>query len=263
LTNPIRCFLAITTAVLGLGCNDDGEVRTEPEASIAPDAGSADTGADAAACGRETITVVEGVGAVPNTFDRSVDAMLAEVLGAYSGTFDWDPLADLPVTHAGTSSPLTMNIGYDGGEIRLIEVTWHGEPHPIWPGEVPDCTNRIEIDARLEFATEDGLFAESWPTALEGEAFMYAGLHFRQELDFATHQGALKFNDFGGDRENNGHIMHHDLLSLALTGRFAAGTCDGYLACEYELELSPPDGGPAMPMGLAIGSHATYMAQRE
>jgi len=131
---------------------------------------------------------------------------------------------DGPVTidHAGTTSPLTVTVTYDGGEVRLTEVELLGQS----PGEaVEPCGNELEIDVTLEFATEDGLFAETFAVPLlanshsEGpQPSFYFPLHLEAFV------GQLALDDFTYE---DGEINE-----LTLMGQFEDGLVQGGLGME-------------------------------
>ncbi|MBK8265381.1 MAG: hypothetical protein IPK80_29135 [Nannocystis sp.] len=158
---------------------------------------------EGAGCGEETVTVLDDLSQIPAGFTLSPDQLLDGALGPFGGAFTWSQ-SDGPFTsaHAGTSSPLTMSIIYEGGEARLIEVERHGGYPNGQEGGVP-CSNTVEIDLLLDFATEDGLFNESQVEAtLRIDAYGWEGDNERTliwQLDFGSLVGALKSSDFSFD----------------------------------------------------------------
>ena len=166
--------------VVALGCDPKG----------------ADDGPEVGLCGEETVTVWTDLDATPPTFERSVSEMLADVEGSYAGSFEW--LSEdgfIGVTHAGNTSDLVLDLSYGGGEVRFYEYSGHGQFPGGFLGGIP-CSNRIEVDGRLEFSTADGLFAESQVTALYAESIQGDALVLRHPIDFESLAGSLTLDDF-------------------------------------------------------------------
>jgi len=153
-------------------------------------------------CGEETVSVVEDLGAALAGFDGPANDYIAQLEGTFAGDFSWMP-DDGPVTneHAGTSSPLTMTVTYEGGEVRLTEVELVGQP-PQGGLELEGgvCSNILEVDVTLGFATEDGLFAEAFeiPVRIYSDS-EYAKPGFYFSLDMAALEGQLALADFSVD----------------------------------------------------------------
>ena len=61
----------------------------------------------------------------------------------------------------GTTTPLTIDVDYDGGEVRFHDNEWIDDGGTdIAPAT--GCLDTLEVDARVSFATMDGAFAEAW-----------------------------------------------------------------------------------------------------
>jgi hypothetical protein len=151
-------------------------------------------------CGDEVVSVVDDLSQIPPGFESSAADIIAAVAGSFEGTFTWsESNGGWTVTHAGTESVLTAGLTHAGGEVRLFEVELEGEPPN---GELVGlCGNYLQVDMQLDFATADGVFAESltvpvWipvPGSESTPAYYY-------ELDFATHMGSLTAADFTVDQ---------------------------------------------------------------
>ena len=187
-------------------------------------------------CGVETNSVIENLDAAPITFDRSVNEIIAGAAGEYAGEFNWLANDGFETAHAGTSSPLSMTLSYEGGEVRLREVAQHGNLPGGQLGGSP-CSNSLEIDARLLFSTEDGLFDEDLDVTLRVEAIGGSGVQLNYDIDFATHQGSLVYEDFSfGDSE---------VTNIVLGLGYAGATSDGYLGMEvFDAEFDVVGFGP-------------------
>lgn len=133
---------------------------------------------------------------------------LAEQAGPSENTLRWreDPLF---FTHPnrGLSVGQTVRVTYSSGEVRFVESVRDGDIG--WPPL--DCTPRIEIDATVEYTTEDGLFRETWPAVLSAsskQAFTWTS-----DVDFKNTQGTLTEDFFTFDPDQK-------LESLSVGGRF-------------------------------------------
>ena len=183
-------------------------------------------------CGDEVVSVVESLDEIPAGFDSSVADILAEIGGNFAGTFTWTDGegGGWTVTYAGTQSPLTASITHDGGEVRLYEVELDGMPPDGELGGL--CNNYLQVDMQFDFATEDGVFAETltlpiWipgPDAESLPAFYY-------EIDFATHMGSLTFEDFMIDQGT--------VTGVVLSGQIEETGLIGEVGMEVELSEGP------------------------
>jgi hypothetical protein len=151
-------------------------------------------------CGDEVVSVLDGLDQIPAGFDSSAADIIASVAGNFAGTFTWtDVESGWTVSYAGTASPLTAALTHAGGEVRLFEVELDGLPPDGELGGL--CGNYLQVDMQLDFATEDGAFAETltvpvWipePDSESMPAYYY-------EIDFATHMGSLTLADFTVDQ---------------------------------------------------------------
>ncbi len=117
--------------------------------------GDANQSAEGAGCD-ETVTLLAQDEDSPLGFSADdildfAEAAHEEILGYPSGEATW----------------LTVTISYDAGEIRFVD----SEPAEVeGDSEVqlaaPYCEDRLEIEARVTFATDDGLFDEQQETVL-------------------------------------------------------------------------------------------------
>lgn len=207
---PSRHLLRVTL-LLPLACDSagggSGSEATGFEATGSSSGGAAtsdESGTDDEAstgstsgCGAETTTVLTDPSAPIATFDVSATELLDAVAGSYVGELTWRPNdGPVTVTHAEQSSALTVTIGAPATEVRLIEVELHGA-YPFGNEGGAMCSNRVEIDTLIDFATDDGTFAERWPATLRyGAAFGEPALSLYHAIDFAAHQGTLAESDF-------------------------------------------------------------------
>jgi hypothetical protein len=172
------------------------------------DGGDGDGDGDAIGpCGEETISSLptnpEDYFTSPlDAFDgQSVNDILAVIEGNYAGAFTWGPAEGVVIpSHAGTESPLTVTATFTGSDAILTEVPLAGQ----WVEDSPLallCTNTLELEVTLDFATEDGVFDESLVvlvTAIshgdpEGSGTDPSVYH---HLDMDAHQGSLTIADF-------------------------------------------------------------------
>jgi hypothetical protein len=79
----------------------------------------------------------------------------AEVLALAQGTHE-----SVLENADGTSSPLTVSVIYDKGEVRFMD------SEPVDDGSGIEfaigCTDWVEVDVSVSFSTADGAFAETW-----------------------------------------------------------------------------------------------------
>ncbi|MFV8755452.1 hypothetical protein ACNOYE_33300 [Nannocystaceae bacterium ST9] len=230
-----------------LGDQPDGETggESESESDSDSDGGNLDAESDGGnptdsdsdtedepgnpgACGEETLTIITDLSEVPAGFDRSVSNIIQDASGIYAGTFTWnDNDGPVTITHAGTSSPLSMDVDYVDGEVRLTEVEFAGEfPNGQEGGE--PCSNHLEIDVKLEFATEDGLFAEALVAPLD--AYSHSedpGPKFYLDWGLLEgHMGSLSIDDFA--------FADATIEALILSASFADDQASGGLNMQVE-----------------------------
>jgi hypothetical protein len=208
MTNTLR-LACIMSLVGALACDskagsEAGEAGSETGMGDGDgDSGDGDGDANESVfgdCGDEVVSVFADLTQTPPGFDSSANDIIAAVAGSFEGTFTWSAEAGgWTVTYAGTESPLTAALTHAGGEVRLHEVELEGQPPN---GELVGlCGNYLQVDMQLDFATADGVFAESltvpvWipgPDSESTPAYYY-------ELDFATHMGTLALGDFMVDQ---------------------------------------------------------------
>jgi hypothetical protein len=187
--------------------------------------GDGDGDGDPGGCGAQTVSIIDDPNEELPGFAELVVDYLAVAEGTYLGEFVWSP-NDGPrtVEHAGTMSPLTLSVTYEGGEIRLTEVAHVGELPGGDPGGFA-CSNTLEIDVRLDFVTDDGLFAESFEIPLL--VYSHGGpsvptLYF--SLDMDALQGQLSLDDFS--------FEDGEITDLILTAEFSGDAVNGGLGME-------------------------------
>lgn len=209
----------------GDGDNGDGDGDGDPGDG---DGDGDPTGQGDGDCGEETVTIIDDPNATLPGFDGVVADYLGMIEGTFVGQFEWLP-NDGPtmIEHAGTMSPLTVTVSHDGGEIRLTEVELVGEFPNGNNGGVP-CSNILEIDVTLGFATEDGLFAETFMVPIsissvtDDQFPSLPGIYF--PLDMAALDGSLALDDFA--------FEDGEITDLVLTGNFEGNAVSGGLMME-------------------------------
>ncbi len=199
---PGAVAVLATMALLG-ACDDQGPSE-EPDPCA--DDGECDPSEDPSGdgfvgCGEETTTVITELSAVLPGFEQSPADLLASIEVESSGEFVWRP-NDGPITvaHAGQTSSFEMSVDHDGGEVRLIEVELAGSFPDGQEGGQP-CANRLEIDTTISFATDDGLFAETWNATVDHSPSVDgwpegSGVRLYRPIDFSAHKGTLAASDF-------------------------------------------------------------------
>jgi hypothetical protein len=227
----------LTLTMLGTACDlgdksigndtgaDQGETGDPGDGDGDTEGNEAGYGGD---CGEEIETVINDLDAALAGFDSVAADYIALVEGTFVGEFSWLP-EDGPVTveHAGTTSPLTMTVTYEGGEIRLIETELVGQP-PQGDGGLEEgdvCSNILLIDFKVDFVTEDGLFAESFEipiTFLSHSELSTPSYYFTLDMDAI--QGELALDDFVVDQG--------EVSALVLTGQFDGDVANGSLNIE-------------------------------
>jgi hypothetical protein len=232
--------LLIATCVLGLAAcetktNDeagDGETGTAGGDGDGDQGdGDGDNEAQSGDCGEETVTVLEDLAQVPPGFSVSPADMIAALEGNFAGTFSWGPAdGGWTNTHADMTSPLTAAITHNGGEVRLIEVELLGQP-PMGDGGPNLCSNRLSVDVELEFATEDGVFAETLAVAMGVLADPGDTWGFGWDIDFDQNGGTLDLADF---MANDG-----DITALVLSGQASPAGLTGELGMEVTSGMGP------------------------
>jgi len=124
------------------------------------------------------------------------------------------------VAHAGTSSPAELTVGDTPVEVRLVAVERDGQ-YPDGQDGGTLCSSRLQIDADVEFRSDDGLFAERWLSTFEyRKQDAPAGLSMSQRLDFETHEGTLSESDF----QFNGASVESISLSAGFANRSVSGS---------------------------------------
>jgi hypothetical protein len=212
------------------GGEDTGEEETTDEG----DGGDFEEGNDttdgddepsSGLCGEETTTIITDLTTIPEGFELSVEDIIASAEGNYEGTFSWNE-NDGPVmiTHAGTSSALTMALAHLDGEVRFTEVEFAGEFPGGQEGGEP-CSNHLEIDIQFNFVTADGLFAESLTLPLDVYSHSEdPGPRIYHALDMDAHMGTLSIDDFS--------FTDAEIDALILTASFDGDVSEGGLAMQ-------------------------------
>jgi hypothetical protein len=230
LTSFLTLF-ALTTACDKQGDGsenaDQGDTSDDGSEAAGSDDGDNQGGEFGGNCGDEVVSLVDDLDAELPGFDGSVTDYLGLIEGSYLGDFNWHSQEGfLTIAHAGTTSPLTISVDYEGGEVRLAEVELVGQP-PEGGFEFGTCSNVLSIDVTLGFATEDGVFAEAFavPVRVYSHSFSDSALaSFYFSVDLAALQGSLALADFSID---NGEVS-----DLVMTGDLDGDTINGSLNIE-------------------------------
>jgi hypothetical protein len=183
-------------------------------------------------CGDEVVSVLDDLSQIPPGFESSATDIIAAVAGSFEGTFTWaESGGGWTVTYAGTESALTAGLSHAGGEVRLFEVELDGQPPA--DGELAGlCGNYLQVDMQLDFATADGVFAESLtvPVWIPGPGSESTPAYY-YELDFATHMGSLTAADFTVDMGT--------VTGIVLSGQVDDAGLSGELGMEVEISEGP------------------------
>lgn len=226
---PVSLLLVFASFACVSACDlDEKNIAEGGGMEVGDGDGDGDAPEPPGVCGVETNSVIEDLDTAPNTFGRTVNQIIAGAVGDYAGEFNWLANDGFETAHAGTSSPLSMTLSYEDGEVRLREVAQHGNLPGGQLGGSP-CSNSLEIDARLLLRTVDGLFDEDLDVTLRVDAIGGGGVQLNYDIDFATHQGSLVYEDFS---------FQDNLVTTVVLGLgYAGATSDGYLG----MEVSDPD----------------------
>ncbi len=229
-----RCALVLLAPLAAVGgCDTDAQ-----DPAPCPDDGTCDdddddddVDIDNGGCGEETTSVLTDLSTVPPGFEQSAGDLIASIEATYGGKLTWRP-NDGPVTvgHAETNSALTLSVAHDGGEVRLIEVALSGQFPNGTEGGTP-CSNRLEIDTTISFATEDGLFEETWDASIEKRSVEDdfsngAAASLYRPIDFSAHEGTLMASDFS--------FQGAELRDVIVTASFGDGEVSGGLLMEVQ-----------------------------
>lgn len=105
-------------------------------------------------------------------FGRTEVATISE--GVHSGTLTY---AD------GTTTPLTVTVTL--GAARYHDMDWVSDDSGTLatPATEMGCADVVEVDATIEFVTEDGAFVETWDTTLQASSPDSASFYVDLDLD--------------------------------------------------------------------------------
>jgi hypothetical protein len=161
----------------------------------------------------ESIVILDSADS-PTSADKTAADVLAVIEGAHVSELAWTEQADdgvqVEVTPGGSgTTPLTLTIDYAGGEIRWVDSKVVVPPGPTNAIFV-ECLPRLEIDATLGFASEDGAFAELFDVVITAQADHGGELHWAsvlQVFDPATLRGMLEIESV--EPEDPDEIEYH------------------------------------------------------
>lgn len=137
------------------GSGSGGDTESGGDTTESPTGTTGNTGEGGACIDTPSVIAVDAETALGIT----AEAFLADKLGPRASTLIF---ADEPLSLAdewrGKELPLTVELRYDGGEVRWID----SEINPDFQGEgfPGDCLDRIEIDVGFDFVTEGLEFDE-------------------------------------------------------------------------------------------------------
>lgn len=156
--------------VLAAGCVLEGGADADSSTS-----GATTTGADGSSSAGESTTGDTYAGQCDQIPTVVVDPdqvgitgisareALVQAEGVYTGTIVWT--ADTPANYLGSTEPsaLTLEIRYDGGEIRDVDAVL---VHPCEHDGPCPCEDSLEIDVTWRLVSADGVLDESWTAPL-------------------------------------------------------------------------------------------------
>ncbi len=133
----------------------------------------------------ESVTILESADS-PTPANKTAAEVLAVIEGEHASELVWVEQGDdgvrVEVMPGGSgTSPLTLSIEHQGGEIRWVDSELVTPPGPVNSIYV-ECLPRLEIDAKLGFASEDGAFAELFDVVVKAEADYSGELHWASVL---------------------------------------------------------------------------------
>jgi hypothetical protein len=133
----------------------------------------------------ESITILESADS-PTPADKTAAEILAVIEGTHASELEWtEQVGDgvrVEVTPGGSgTTPLTLTLDYEGGEVRWVDSKRVEPPGPTNEIYV-ECLPRLEIDATLGFTSEDGAFAELFDVVVTAEADYGGELHWASVL---------------------------------------------------------------------------------
>jgi hypothetical protein len=149
----------------------------------------------------------------------SAAELLASVSGWYATTLEWLPADGDPVWFeaAGTEVGLEIGLEYDGGELRYLEsLDCSGSGSCTMT-----CESRLDLDARVLYRSDDGLFDETWLAALgapDADAAYFVLLPFDPDATHGTLTSAAFVVEDG-----------YEILRYSIFGHFESGDTRGYL----------------------------------
>ncbi|MDP7112667.1 MAG: hypothetical protein QGH45_11925 [Myxococcota bacterium] len=133
----------------------------------------------------------------------------------------------------GDSAGLTIELLHDGGEARYVEsVAVYPDSGQEMDTAAVQCESRVDIDITTTFATDDGVFAESWELPLAATAGDAASFSL-SDLQPADFQGSYDFMAFDP--------AEYDEVHTSVWAAFDMGGPRGYVSETAELT---EDGGP-------------------
>jgi hypothetical protein len=202
----------------------------------------------------ESITILESADS-PTPADKSAADILAVIEGTHLSELEWtEQIGDgvrVEVTPGGSgSTPLTLSIEYEGGEVRWVDSELVEPPGPTNEIYV-ECLPRLEIDAKLGFTSEDGAFAEVFDVVVSSEANYSGELHWASVLEVFDPSALLGMLEIQSvEPEDPDEIEYHIDFGIPLDDEtdlepgVPRGYIDGFAV--YEGHGPAPDGTVAI-----------------
>lgn len=218
----------------GVAASDDTSSTSGPTSASSSGSTSAASATGAESTGGpytgqcdEIPSVVSDADAVGIT-GVSATQILAEVEGVYTGSIVF--MDNTPAGYVGPTapSPVTIEIRYDGGEIRdvdavLVSPCEHDGPCP--------CEDSLEIDVTWRLVSMDGVLDETWVAPIVHQPtsyFMSADVGISHEFQPDDTHGSMSAASF--DVQDD-----FVLLGLVASAELVAGAVQGSISTSVEM----------------------------
>jgi len=189
---------------------------------------------------KRTTTVLASTDVVSITGQSAAD-VLSVAGGAYTGELRWfENLAQH--ANAGTSTPLTLELVYVGGEVRDIDAELVS---PCYLDGPCGCDDTLEIEMTLKLASDDGALLDTIPVTLKSSPAEFSDPWLSQSFDPDAAPGGLQTTDLSLPKDAT-------LREFSITAIFESGAASG------ELRVAVNMGG-----GVGVGPFAGFDAVRE
>jgi len=130
----------------------------------------------------------------------------------------------------GSTTPLQVAIEYEGGGVEFVDRAFRsdgsGEEQASTGIEIAlDCSDVVEVEVTLTFATDDGAFDEAWPVTLSADTASTARAYSQIALDELTGSFELSRVDSEADASRFDAVSAE--LALDLVGTLWSGDLSG------------------------------------